>query len=377
MKITCPSCQKKYNINDAKIPAGVKTAKCKACGHRIKLPVPKESPIKQMPTPVNLPLSQARPRKKVGLYAMAAGVIRTLPEIFQDRRYPHKLEFADNRLSFEINWLKDDDSAFLAALSKANIGQLFAQSTGLTPTPGPVAAEYMEDPHLFTTVDGKGLKPKIPQIVKQSLFPGRYWNFGENPRMTLDLDPVSIPNAVLAKLTYDVKSIQSPDGKDILFAEENKFKLTINPGSAFPGRISLSVKNGTPAASLGTARIRFRLSMPDALQIFEFKSGEETGSRKKSGGIQVTLGRLEKDVADVTASGGKSVRLIAYDKTGQANWEVHFFGHDQPQLLSGNAVMGCPKSQLHAGKSPAGQRQRCFWHRSAEYQNGYQALELY
>jgi hypothetical protein len=32
----------------------------------------------------------------------------------------------------------------------------------------------------------------------------------------------------------------------------------------------------------------------------------------------VTLGRLEKDVADVTAFGGKSVRLIAYDKTGQA-----------------------------------------------------------
>ena len=246
------------------------------------------------------------------------GVIRTLLELFQDRRYQHKLEFADNRLALEFNWLKNDDSAFLAALSKATIGQLFAQSMGLTPTAGPVAAEYMEDPHLFTTVDGKGLKPKIPQIVKQSLFPGRYWNFGGNSQMTLDLDPVSIPNAVLAKLTYEVKSIQSPDGKDILRAEENKFKPTINPGTAFPSRISLSVKTGTPAASLGTARIQFRLSMPEALHIFEFKSGEEKGSRKKSGGIQVTLGRLEKDVADVTASGGKSVRLIAYDKTGQA-----------------------------------------------------------
>jgi predicted Zn finger-like uncharacterized protein len=246
------------------------------------------------------------------------GVIRTLLELFQDRRYQHKLEFADNRLALEFNWLKNDDSAFLAALPKATIGQLFAQSMGLTPTPGPVAAEYMEDPHLFTTVDGKGLKPKIPGIVKQSIFPGRYWNFGENSQMTLDLDPVSIPNAVLAKLSYDVKSIQSPEGRDILRVEENKFKPTINPGGAFPGRISLSVKNGTPAASLGTARIQFRLSIPDALQIFEFKNREEKGSRKKSGGIQVTLGRLEKDVADVIASGGKSVRLIAYDKTGQA-----------------------------------------------------------
>jgi len=27
MKVTCPNCQKNYNINQAKIPAGVKTAK--------------------------------------------------------------------------------------------------------------------------------------------------------------------------------------------------------------------------------------------------------------------------------------------------------------------------------------------------------------
>jgi predicted Zn finger-like uncharacterized protein len=246
------------------------------------------------------------------------GIIGTLLELFKDRRYQHQLQFADNRLALEFSWLKKDDQVFLAALSKATIGQLFAQNMGLTPTPGPVAAEYMEDPHLFTTVDGKGLKPKIPQIVKQSLFPGRYWNFGENSQMNLDLDPVNIPNAALAELTYEVKSIQSPDGKDIQRADENKFKPTINPGSAFPNRISLSVKNGTPSASLGTARIQFRLSMPDALQIFEFKSGAEKGSRKKSGGIQVTLGRLDKDVADVSTSGGKSVRLIAYDQTGQA-----------------------------------------------------------
>jgi predicted Zn finger-like uncharacterized protein len=246
------------------------------------------------------------------------GIIGTLLELFKDRRYQHQLQFADNRLALEFSWLKKDDQVFLAALSKATIGQLFAQNMGLTPTPGPVAAEYMEDPHLFTTVDGKSLKPKIPQIVKQSLFPGRYWNFGENSQITFDLDPVNIPNAALAELTYEVKSIQSPDGKDIQRADENKFKPTINPGSAFPNRISLSVKNGTPSASLGTARIQFRLSMPDALQIFEFKSGAEKGSRKKSGGIQVTLGRLDKDVADVSTSGGKSVRLIAYDQTGQA-----------------------------------------------------------
>jgi predicted Zn finger-like uncharacterized protein len=246
------------------------------------------------------------------------GVIKALVTLFKDRRYKHKLQFADNHLALEFSWLKKDDALFLASLSKATFGQLFAQSMELTPTAGPVATEYTDDPHIFTTVDDKTLKPKIPQIVEQSLFPSNYWNFGENPQMTLDLDPVNIPNAALAELTYEVRSIQSPDGKDILRADEKKFKSTINPGSAFPGGISLPVRNGTPPESLGTARIQFSLSLPDALQIFEFKSGVEKGSQKTSGGIQVTLGRIEKDVADVAYSGGKSVRLIAYDKTGKA-----------------------------------------------------------
>ena len=246
------------------------------------------------------------------------GAIRALLGIFRDRRYKHKLQFADNRLALEFSWLKKDDEAFLASLSKATFGTLMAQSMGLTPTAGPVPAEYTDDPQLFTTVDGKTLKPKIPEIVKQSLFPGNYWNFGENPQMTLDLDPLDMPNAALAELTYEVRAIQSPDGKDILAADEKKFKPAISPGSAFPGSIALPVKNGTPPESLGTARIQFGLSLPDELQIFEFKSGEEKGSLKTSGGIQVTLGRLEKDVADTTCSGGKSVRLIAYDKTGKA-----------------------------------------------------------
>lgn len=246
------------------------------------------------------------------------GVIRALIELFQDQRYEHQLQFADNRLALEFNWLKKDDEIFLSALSAATFGQLFAQSMELTPTAGPVTTEYADDPNLFTTVDGKSLKPKIPQIVKQSLFPGNYWNSDENPQMTLDLDPVNIPNAALAQLTYDVRTIQSPDGKDILRSEENKFKPILNPGSSYPGSISLSVKNGTPPESLGKAKIQFKLSLPDTLQIFEFNSEDSKGSQKKSGGIQVTLKRLEKDVAEVTYTGGKSVRLIAYDQTAKA-----------------------------------------------------------
>ena len=48
MKITCPNCQKKYTINQAKLPSGIKTAKCKACGQSIPL---KEAPAKAPATP--------------------------------------------------------------------------------------------------------------------------------------------------------------------------------------------------------------------------------------------------------------------------------------------------------------------------------------
>jgi predicted Zn finger-like uncharacterized protein len=399
------------------------------------------------------------------------GVIRALIELFQDRRYKHKLQFANNRLALDLSWLKKDDQVFLAALAKATMGQLFAQSMELTPTAGPVTAEYMDDPHLFTTVDDKTLKPKIPQIVKQSLFPGNYWNFGENPQMTLDLDPVNIPNATLAELTYKVNSIQSPEGKDILRPEKNKVKPKINPGSVFPGSLSLSVKNGTPPEALGTAKIYFNVSLPDALQVFEFKIGEKNQRTKKSGDVEVTLGRLEKDVAQVTYTGGKTARLIAYDQTGkalasresmsssssvsmrfqgiidtlkvvvavsmlecpfeidvdlnggkelalsrnpeiptrirynhhpvprfsnftqeeldrltviwkeaderewtdnleiqlpkgpfngQANWEVHFFGHNQPQILSGNAIQGSQDISFRLDKGQLGKASAAF-----------------
>jgi predicted Zn finger-like uncharacterized protein len=46
MKVTCPSCQKHYNLNEAKIPLGVKTAKCKSCGHPVPLKPDKDlSPV--------------------------------------------------------------------------------------------------------------------------------------------------------------------------------------------------------------------------------------------------------------------------------------------------------------------------------------------
>jgi predicted Zn finger-like uncharacterized protein len=246
------------------------------------------------------------------------GIIRSLIELFQDQRYQHTLDFKDNRLALEFSWSQKEDEAFLTALTAATVGQLFAGSMELSPTPGKVETRYATEPDIITAVDSDQLKAKIPRMIKDRLFPGHYWDMSAKPQMTLDLDTIDLPNAALAELTYEVKSIQSPDGKDVLRVEENKFKPRIQPGSLFPGNISLTVKKGTPPDDLATASIDFNLTVPVALEVFDFAAGDRTGSVKKAAGISVTLGRIEKDVARISSSGGKPMRLIAYDQTGKA-----------------------------------------------------------
>ena len=246
------------------------------------------------------------------------GIIRNLIELFQDQRYQHTLDFKDNRLALEFSWSEKEDEAFLTALSAATIGQLIAGSMELSPTPGEVKTRHATEPYIVTAVDTDQLKAKIPQIINDSLFPGQYWNMGDKPHMTLDVDTMDLPNAALAELTYEVKSIQSPDGKDVLRIEEHKFKHGIQPGSLFPGNISMSIKAGTPPDDLAKAIIDFHLTVPVALEVFDFAAEDRKGSVKDAAGISVTLGRLEKDVAQISSSGGKSMRLIAYDHTGKA-----------------------------------------------------------
>ena len=178
--------------------------------------------------------------------------------------------------------------------------------------------QYVKEPRLVTAVDADSIKPNIPQIIKQSLFPGHYWNFGDKPRMTLDLDTLDIPNAAMAELGYEVISIRSPDGQNVLRIDDNKFNSKIYPGNVFPGSLSLGVKRGTPPEALKTAKIKFQLRLPVAMEIFEIKANAKKGSEKTAAGIRITLDRLEKDVAQIFYTGGKSVRLFAYDQTGKA-----------------------------------------------------------
>ncbi len=246
------------------------------------------------------------------------GIIANLIELFQDDRYQHRLDFRNDRLMLEFTWSEAEDKTFLTALSAATIGQLFAGAVELSPSAGDIETIYATEPNVVTTVDAGKLKANAPQLIKDSLFPGQYWDMGDEPRVMLDLDTVDLPNAALAELTYDVKSVRSPAGKDVLRMEETTVEHRVQPGRLYPGNITINVKKGTPPEELDRARIHFNLAVPVALGVVEFSAQDKTGTVKDAGGMRVTLVRLEKDVAKVSCSGGTSMRLIAYDKTGNA-----------------------------------------------------------
>jgi len=327
VRLTCANCRKKYKTHRSKIPAGAAAFSCKACGHPIGLPqapavkadsdhsrLIEPDPATPMPAWHQLPEEPApvyRTRKKKWLYAAAAGVSLALILAMASSLNIIKVNRLDE-LRFGPTAKKAAEAEFL------NKEPVFAGSTELAPSPGTVETRYVADPHYTAAVDVDQLKAKIPGIVRESLFPGDYRDLGDAPRMTLDLDTVDIPNIELAELTYTVSSIQSPDGKDVLRVEESKLKPKIQPGSLFPGNIALNIKDGTPPEALAKALINFNLTLPVALEIIEFAVGDPPGSVKTTAGIQVTLERLEKDVARINANGAKSMRFIAYDQSGKA-----------------------------------------------------------
>ena len=249
----------------------------------------------------------------------ADGTVLKLIELFNDPRYKHTLAHKKNRLLIGLNWEQIHDEAILSALSQATVGQVLAQGMELSPSEGPVAAQYVDTPRILPEVNIETLKKSLPAAVKQNLFPGNYWSFGDEPRMTLDFDTLAIPNASLAQLKYKVSEVLSTDGADILRVEEKTFQHTINPGSATPGFIEINVKKGTPAETLGTARIQFKIALPARLKIFEFVRPEDAaGAVRRIGAVSVKLRRLEKDVAKITFRGGASARLYAFDSTGRS-----------------------------------------------------------
>jgi hypothetical protein len=138
--------------------------------------------------------------------------------------------------------------------------------------------------------------------------------------MDLTVDPFDLPNGSMAELSYEILTIGPSGGKNVLRpSNEPVNKL-------YGSYLSLPVKKGTRAKDLETAKIRFNVSLPVKLQLFEFNAGAATGIVKKEAGTSVKLKQLEKDVASVSYRGGKSCYLYAYDKTGRALGSLESMG---------------------------------------------------
>jgi len=246
------------------------------------------------------------------------GMVLKLIALLNDPRYQHQIKHKHNRLTLELSWEEAHDKAVLTSLSEATLGHLFTRGLELRPSEGPITAQYEAPPQISTAVNINKLKNTIPAAVQQSLFPGNFSSLDGQPRMTLDLDPIAVPNASLAELTYEVVEVLATDGSNVLRVEENQFQHTINPGSITPGDIDVNVKKGTPEESLESAKIRFQLSLPASLTKLEFLSGNTRSKIRESNGVWVKLDRMEKDVAAVTYRGGASAQLFAFDKSGRA-----------------------------------------------------------
>jgi len=360
--LTCANCSNRYKIPAQKIPPTAKALKCRACGHRIKLPASEVSSIQQIHAPEIQPPSESRPRKKMRLYAMAAGILLLVmagafagfkmykdsgrnqltastqeplaassaflkqePFLALNLNLPFILNNIDPRVAKDKKTLKFRTTMSLVKSLKIKRLEVFLYADPQDRILPVILAWGSNARHLekiftrqepFTKYFEHHSSGKY-RLKQEALEETDEYSFPDEPyQMTLDLDPVDIPNAALAELTYEVRSIQTPDGKNILRADQKQFKPTINPGSAFPGSISLAVKNGTPPESLGTARIQFKLSMPDLLQIFEFRGGDEKGSQKNSGGIQV----MAYD------SFGKQLKQGSYSSSKGGNRTIYFWG---------------------------------------------------
>jgi len=323
----CTDCGKIYKIPRNRIPPQTTAAKCKSCGHLISLQLPGSKPAaadylkshpqqiapaaaESKPMPAGTPPVIRRGRKRRWLAALAAGLALaavwgglTHREIFDVNRLKQLLPGKSERTAESSRPLENEP--FLAA------------NMELSPSPGAVVPRYMRNPDLVAAVDVDRLKSGIAHIIGDGLFPGEYQISGETPTMTLDLDPVDIPNAALAELTYTVKAIRTVDGKDVLSTDKSQFTARLQPGSLFPGILTLKIKKDTAPDTLGRAVIDFQLVIPAALEIFDFKSGKNKGSVKEADGIRITLDGLEKDVARVSSS-ENSIRLFAYDQSGNA-----------------------------------------------------------
>ncbi|MFH2057608.1 MAG: hypothetical protein ABIJ59_01755 [Pseudomonadota bacterium] len=127
-----------------------------------------------------------------------------------------------------IAWKSADDEPVLKALAQATIGKIIERSMlSGEPTQEPITASYTTAPQLALQVDQTQLESSLPQQIKKNLFPDSSWSNEEERHMNMELDPVDVPNAVLATGEIEVLRINTLDGRDAHHPTENSIVSSV------------------------------------------------------------------------------------------------------------------------------------------------------
>ena len=82
MLIICPHCKKNHNIDEKRIPANVKMARCQGCGKQFPLDIPSEAPLPEAATEQAASQEQPSPApqkgpRRIGVSLSKGGVGKT------------------------------------------------------------------------------------------------------------------------------------------------------------------------------------------------------------------------------------------------------------------------------------------------------------
>jgi len=263
-------------------------------------------------------LSQPEAKGK-DVEGMLAGVL----EVLHAEQLERQATRQEDVVKLDLKWQAEADQVVGKLLGKATVGYIFQQSmaSSMKPSEGPIETQYTTKPDLQKEVDADALKAGLEAQLPKLLFPGRYSASGDEPWILIEFDPIKIPNAALSNAHYEILSVTTKDGKEVLRPVDKKKQVNLIPlESQHSSHIRVPIVKGTEGKDLGTVKIQFKVTVPTSLAIFRFKSGEEKGTKRQEGEYSATLGILEKDAAGVSVKGPKDaqIRLYATDETGQA-----------------------------------------------------------
>lgn len=253
------------------------------------------------------------------------GFLSNLLETAGDVNWTQEPKQTGRLFTLDLRWEGEADREVRQALAQATLGYVLSKSMsghfgGMKPSEGPIQTHYIRLPEFKKEVARSELEGEVARQLQARLFPGHYWEQGEEPQMTLELDALDVPNKELSEGEYEVLSVKAEGGREVVRRGGTQASSSLNFSSGQPyTNINIPVEKGTPGESLRSATVKFIIRTPVSVEIIRFKAGEAGGTKKKSGKVTVTLNQLEKDIADVTVKGSmEKANLFALEASGRA-----------------------------------------------------------